>query len=74
MSKPINLTESGKMIADELPPFPPNENPFRHDSYRMGTIIGKNVTVMFTNHSGEQCTHLVIIDTTTGERVKISFQ
>jgi hypothetical protein len=54
-------------------PFPANENPFLHDSYNMGTTIGTNVTVMFDNHASERCNYLIVVNTETGERVRIVF-
>jgi hypothetical protein len=56
-----------------LESFPPNSNPFLHDAVRMGIQIGKNVTVMMMNHGHERCDKLVIVNTTTGERVMVEF-
>lgn len=54
-----------------LESFPENCNPFNHDSYLMGTTIGKNLTVMYENHPDNSCKYLVLVNTKTGERIKI---
>lgn len=48
-------------------------NPFCQDAYHMGTYLGKNVCVMYPNHSTEECPYLIIVNTRTGERLKINF-
>ena len=48
-------------------------NPFLSDAVRMGTTIGTNVTVMFMNHSTDLQTNIVIVNTDTGERIKVKF-
>jgi len=49
-------------------------NPFNEDFYNMGIQIGTNVTVMMDNHSDKVCKYLIVVDTTTGERIKILFE
>lgn len=53
--------------------FPPNENPFHHDSYRMGTYLGKNVCIMYEKHNTETQPYIVVVNTETGERMSIRF-
>ena len=59
------------MQTHMLEPFPPNENPFLHDAVHMGTRLGKNVVVMHSNHSYEEAKYLIIVNVTTGERMKV---
>ena len=61
------------MKITHLESFPPNSNPYHHDAYHMGMTIGKNVTVMMANHSDQECGYLIVINKTTGERLKITF-
>lgn len=55
----------------ELPAFPAKSNPFNHDAYHMGTPIGNNCYIMHSCHTTEECEYLIIINTTTGERLKV---
>ena len=57
----------------ELAGFPPNSNPFHHDAFNMGTRIASNVIVMHSTHSHEKAEYLIIVNTETGERTKITF-
>ena len=57
----------------KLSPFPPNSNPFCYDAYLMGTTIGSNVTVMMGCHESERCNYLIVVNTETGERLRIEF-
>ena len=51
----------------------PGQNPFDHDPVRMGTRIGTNVMVMHMNHPDEHAQYLIIVDITSGERLKVKF-
>ena len=62
------------MKVELLSSFPPGENPFCHDHFNMGQTMGKNVTVMFGNHSSEEMGYLIVVNTRTGERIKITFE
>ena len=59
------------MLAEEMAPFPPNVNPFCHDSYHMGTTLGSNVMVMHENHKDAPAQYLIIIHKPTGQRLRI---
>jgi len=48
-------------------------NPFCQDAFNMGEQIGTNVTVMFGNHDHEHCDYLIVVNTKTGERIRITF-
>ena len=47
-------------------------NPFREDQYHMGTVLGDNLVVMYKNFPKDKCPYLIIINTTTGERLKVN--
>ena len=51
----------------------PTGNPFLNDAFNMGIQIGKNVHIMMGNHENEHCTHLYVIDTICGKKVRIDF-
>ena len=51
--------------------IPAGDNPFIHDTFNMGTIIGTNLVVMYKNHPSEKCDYLVIVNTNTGERITV---
>lgn len=59
------------MTVKQLDAFPPNANPFHHDAYHMGSTMGNNCTVMFENFEDKECKYLIVINTKTGERIKI---
>jgi len=48
-------------------------NPFRQDVYNMGSRIGTNVTVMHDTHPKNKCKYLIIVNTETGERIRVTF-
>ena len=54
-------------------PFPPLSNPFEHDKFHMGTMIGTNVALLRKNHDKETCDYLYLVNVETGERIKVSF-
>ena len=47
-------------------------NPFHQDLTSMGTQIGKNVTVLHMNFPSEVAESIVIVNTKTGERIRIT--
>lgn len=55
--------------------FPFNDdgciNPFQQDHVRMGTRIGRNVTLMYSNFPSEECREFIVINTRTGERFRV---
>lgn len=54
-----------------MPSFPANSNPFNHDQYHMGTKMGTNCVVMQENHANQECNYLIIVNTETGERIRV---
>jgi hypothetical protein len=61
-----------KVELEELEAFPPNENPYHHDLSNMGELRGKDLMLMYQNHSNEECHFLILVDMETGQRVKVS--
>jgi hypothetical protein len=59
------------MNLEKMEPIPPGSNPFHHDLFNMGQQIGKDLMLMFSNHSDEECKYLILVNTKTGERTKI---
>lgn len=62
------------MKITELDSFPPNSNPFKHDHYRMGHYIGKNVIIMMEKFDNEHQNYIIVIDKVTGKRVRIELE
>ncbi len=52
---------------------PPNDNPFWHDNFNMGHKIAENVYAMFATFPSQKASFLIVINTETGERVKLTF-
>lgn len=62
------------VTQNRLEAFPPNSNPFHHDSYHMGQRFGKNHMLMFPNHASDELKYFILIDTSTGERIKFTVE
>ena len=60
------------MKTEKLTPIPPNSNPFHHDAYHMGTRIASNVCIMHATHPHEKANYVIIVNTLTGERTKVT--
>jgi len=54
-----------------MEPIPAGENPYDHDHFNMGARIGSNLTVMFACFETQKCGYLTLVNTETGERVRI---
>jgi hypothetical protein len=48
-------------------------NPFLLDHFYMGQSIGINQWIMFSKHETQKQDYIILIDSSTGERVKIHF-
>ena len=59
------------MQVEQMESLPPNSNPFCHDHYHMGTMLGSNVLVMHENHADKPAQYLIIIHKPTGQRLRI---
>ena len=62
------------MKIEHLDPIPPLGNPFHYDQYNMGQLRGKDLYLMYANHSTEECKFLILVNTKTGQRVQINVQ
>jgi len=63
-----------KITQENLKAFPPKANPFNHDSYHMGQSFGKNHMLMFPNHASEELKYFILIDTSTGKRIRFTVE
>ena len=61
------------MIITTLSSFPAGENPFLYDYSNMGTRLGTNVIAMHGKFDTENQPYIILIDVTTGQRIKIEF-
>ena len=70
------------MQIEHVKPFEMNEdelmhdgtlNPFHQDISNMGTRLGSNVMIMHSNFDSKPAEWLVVVDTKTGERIRITF-
>ena len=59
------------MITEQLLSFKPG-NPFSEDLCHMGVTLGTNVVVMYPNHPLEEMKYLIIVNTNTGERMRVT--
>jgi len=57
-----------------LPNFPPNTNAFHNDAYHMGTVIGTNCTILYEQHSNKEQDYIIVVNTKTGEKLKINLK
>lgn len=64
----------GGFEVEPLQPFPPNENPYHHDYYNMGTQVGNNLTIMFAATNKEFAKFIIIVNNVTGERIKVNIK
>ena len=48
-------------------------NPFLIDQFRIGNTIGRNCTIMHETVGNMDCEYIIVIDTKTGNRVRITF-
>jgi hypothetical protein len=63
----------GGMTIEEIEPFPIGENPAVSDFSNMFQHLGNNVVAFMKNFDNEPMKWLVLLDQTTGRRIKISF-
>lgn len=71
----IRQDELVKAKISDMPPFPENCNPFRHDSFSMGTELPRSWMVMtsgFDSVNGHEDFYLV--NTRTGQRLHLDFE
>ncbi len=56
---------------ENLDNFPPEANPFHYDGVNMGVKLGLNAMFMISNHVNEECLSVILVNITTGERIRI---
>lgn len=49
-------------------------NPFLQDIEHMGHAIGTNLTAMYMNFPNEECSEIILVNTRTGERIRIEVE
>ena len=54
--------DTGGFKIRELEAFPPNSNPYCHDSFSMGCSIGSNVEVMWVTRLNGEVQSLILVD------------
>lgn len=67
--KPM-VTDPKQIHVDENGCF----NPFHQDGYHMGTSLGRNILAMQPNFPEGECEYLILVNTRTGERIKIEIE
>jgi hypothetical protein len=58
---------------ENLDPIPSDMTPYEFDAYNMGQNIGTNAMIMLSNFDSQLCKYVIVIDRTTGERIKLTF-
>lgn len=66
----LALNGGGSICMTEMEPIAPG-NPYLSDPYHMGEAMGKDFYIMMENHDSECCPYLILVNTKTGQRVKI---
>lgn len=66
------MTDTESLICHLEPMAPTGPgNPFNYDQYHMGQQLGKDHYIMFPSHPTEDLKYFILVDTRTGNRVKI---
>lgn len=60
-----------EMKFEPMKAFPPNENPFHHDAFHMGTKIAANLMILHANFPDEKAKYVILVNTETGERTRV---
>lgn len=59
----------GDLTIENMSPFPAGCNPYRHDAYHMGTLVGE-INIMYSSSLGNKYMILIFPN---GRRVKIGY-
>ena len=62
-----------KIAMSHYQTFETGRNLMRQDLFHMATRLGSNVTVMYRTHPDTHMDYLIVVDTTTGDSVKLNF-
>lgn len=73
ITNPMKIEDMTPMKATEAEKEEGYINPFLQDSFHMGTRLGKNVIIMHRNFDSDDASYLIVINTKTGERKRITF-
>jgi len=60
------------MKTEELKPIPPHSNPFHFDAENMGSQVASNCIVMHSTHNSQKADHIIVINTETGKRMRVT--
>jgi hypothetical protein len=62
----------GTMNVDQMTTIAKG-NPFLSDLYNMGYQVGTNITVMYAGFPKDHQRYIIVCNTKTGERIRITF-
>lgn len=65
------MHDHNSFLIEEMEDAKPG-NPFNSDPFHMGQRVGKDTWVMSSNHSDKPCKYLIIVDSRTGKRIRIT--
>lgn len=78
MDKELTSGDFVKVVVEELKPIPPNDNPFLHDQFNMGTSLTRGWVVMHEGFDRPEdplpLHYLILVNTRTGQRLKVVFK
>lgn len=58
---------------ETMPPIKPKIDPRQQDGFHVGTDLGTNVVAMHPNFIEHECPYIILVDRTTGQRLRIEF-
>lgn len=58
----------------QLVSIPAGKNPLIYDLYHMGTYVASNVLVMHYTHPTEKAKYVIVVNTETGQRLRINVE
>jgi len=59
------------MRTEVLKGIPPQSNPFHYDAFNMGTQVASNCIIMHDSHNDQKTRSIIVINTDTGERMRV---
>jgi hypothetical protein len=60
------------MRVETMESIPAKSNPFVRDGYHMGTRVASNVVVMHATFDAQCASYIIVVNTDTGERMRIT--
>ena len=61
------------MKASKHKNYDPGVDLMHQDCYHMGHKLGTNVDLLFATHPSEKMKYVILVDTDTGESIKVEF-